>query len=490
MRSVIDRRALYIGGEWVSADSFEPVIDPATEEVLGEAPIASGDQIEAALAAARHAYDHGPWSRISQAERQAKLTIFLDVIERRRDEIVDLIVAEAGSPRALSQFLQYGIPLQHARHMVELSSRPTATPLAVETGPNARGTSTLSAGVLVRDAVGVVLAITPYNFPFFLNLGKVIPAMAVGCTTVLKPSPYTPFEAILLGEIAEESDLPAGVLNVVTGGNDVGTMLTTDRRVDLVSFTGSDIVGAKIQAQSAPSVKRLLLELGGKSALIVRPDADLDLAVGGGLSFTTHCGQGCALLTRLIVHNSVRKRYVELLRERLAGIRIGHPADPATMLGPMIRDIARRRTEEYVEIAKSEGARLVFGGRRPAGLDKGFYYEPTLFDDVDNRSRIAQEEVFGPIAVVIGYDDDDEAIALANDSDFGLSGAIYSGNPGLAYEMALKIRTGAVTINGGSGRMSSHFPFGGIKRSGYGREYGLEGLNEFTTLKTISFRAA
>lgn len=481
--------ALFIRGEWVSTAQHEPVLNPATEQVLGEAPVGELSHIDAALSAAREAFDRGPWPRLPAVKRQAMLTAFLDAVERRTDEIVALIVAEAGATQMLARHLQYAIPMQHARHMVELSVRPPATPLPVETTPNAQGGLTLGGGVLLRDPVGVVAAITPYNFPFFLNLGKIIPAMAVGCTVVLKPSPYTPFEALILGEIAEEIGLPAGVLNIITGGKDVGEMLTTDRRVDLVSFTGSDAVGAAIQAQSAPTLKRVLLELGGKSAMIVRPDADLAQAAFQGLmGFTIHCGQGCALLTRHIVHNSVRKQYVETLRGLTAAIKVGDPADAAVTMGPLIREVARRRTEQYVDIATSQGATLICGGKRPEGLERGFFYEPTLFDDVENSHRIAQEEVFGPVGVVIGYDSDDEAIAFANDSEFGLSGAVFSADVGRAYEMALQMRTGGVMINGGGGRMSSHAPFGGIKRSGYGREYGLEGLNEFTNMKTISFK--
>jgi aldehyde dehydrogenase (NAD+) len=447
--------------------------------------------IEAALSAAHDAFHKGPWPRLSARERQAKLTEFLDAVDRRAQEIVQLIIAEAGSTAMLAQYLQYGIPMKHARNTIEIMTRPAQTSLPVELSPAADGTTTLGATVLSREPVGVVAAITPYNFPFFLNIGKIIPAMAVGCTVVLKPSPYTPFEALILGEIAQEVGLPKGVLNIVTGGVEIGTALTTDRRVDLVSFTGSDTVGASIQAQSAPTLKRVLLELGGKSALIVRSDADVQQAAIDGIrGFTTHCGQGCALLTRHLVHNSIRPQYVEAVRQIVGAMKVGNPADPTVSMGPLIREGARARTEKYVDIALSEGAKLVTGGKRPAGLDKGFYYEPTFFEDVQNSHRIAQEEVFGPIGIVIGFDSDEEAIALANDSDFGLGGGIFSKDAGKAYEMALQIRTGSVAINGGSGTMSSHAPFGGIKRSGYGREYGHEGLNEFTYMKTIGFHAA
>lgn len=482
-------KSLYINGAWVEATAFEPVINPATEALLGEAPVGDAAAAEAAIAAARHAFDFGPWPRLPVRERQAKLSDFLDAIEHRAGEIIALIVAEAGATQMLAQYLHYGIPLQHARHMVELASRPAITPLAVETTPNFEGGLTLGAGVLVRDPAGVVACITPYNFPFFLNVGKIIPALAVGCTVVLKPSPYTPFEALILGEIADEVGLPKGVLNIITGGKEVGEALTSDKRVDLVSFTGSDAVGAAIQAQGAPTLKRMLLELGGKSAMIVREDADIAAAAQNGLGgFTIHAGQGCALLTRHLVHNAIRPAYIETIKAMAGHIKIGNPADASVSMGPLIREVARARTERYVDIALSQGATLVTGGKRPAGLEKGFFYEPTLFDNVQNAHRIAQEEVFGPIGVVIGFDTDEEAIALANDSEFGLSGAVFSKNVGRAYEMALQLRTGGVLINGGGGRMSSHAPFGGIKRSGYGREYGIDGLNEFTTIKTISFK--
>jgi acyl-CoA reductase-like NAD-dependent aldehyde dehydrogenase len=483
-------KALYVAGEWVPAPDVEAVINPATEEVLGEAPVGGAAELDAAIAAAHEAFHKGPWPRLPVAERQAKLREFLAAIRRRKAEIVALIVNEAGATAMLADFLQFEIPMKHAAHMVELASRPAITPLAVETTPSAVGT-TLGVNVMARDPAGVVAAITPYNFPFFLNLGKVVPALVVGCTVVLKPSPYTPYQALLFGEIADEVGLPKGVLNIVTGGVEVGEALTSDKRVDLISFTGSDAVGARIQAQAAPTLKRVLLELGGKSAMIVRADADLQAAAMSGLGgFTVHAGQGCALLTRHLVHNSVRAQYVEMLSRMADGIKVGDPSDPATGMGPLIREVARKRTESYVELALSQGARLAAGGCRPEGLTRGFYYRPTLFDDVRNDHRIAQEEVFGPIGVVIGFDDDDEAIALANDSEFGLSGAVFSKDAGRAYEIALQLRTGGVSINGGSGSMSSHAPFGGIKRSGYGREYGLEGLNEFTNIKTIAFHGA
>lgn len=489
MSKLKSRNALFIAGAWVTTTRSEAVVNPATEAAIGEAPIGDVVQAEAAIAAARHAFDHGPWPRMKPEQRQAKLTEFIDAIERRADEIVALIVEEAGAVAVLARHHQYGTAVRHARHMIAISSRAAVTPLYVETVPTAQGTN-LGAASLSREPVGVVTAITAYNFPFFLNMAKVVPALAVGCTMVVKPSPYTPFEALLLGEAAEEVGLPDGVLNIVTGGVEVGTMLTSDPRVDMVSFTGSDTVGAAIQAQAAPTLKRVVLELGGKSALIVRPDADLRLAAAIGFGgFVTHCGQGCNLLTRHVVHRSVRDEYLALLRAMLEHVKIGDPQDASTTLGPLIREVARQRAEKYVAHALEDGATLIAGGARPADLDKGFFFQPTLFADVANDHRLAQEEVFGPVGAVIDYDSDDEAIAIANDSRFGLSGGICSADVGRAYEMALRIRTGGVALNGGPGWMSSQAPFGGIKRSGHGRENGHEGLNEFTYSKVIGFHA-
>lgn len=491
MSMIQESRSLYINGEWVpvSTNATEPVFNPATEEVIGHAPTGGKDETEAAIAAARAAFDRGGWAQLNGRQRAQKLQAFYDALMRRSERIQALITTEAGAT-TIAQRVQFGIAMQHAQFFVSACGLDSSKTLPFEVNPTAGETKLLGGGVALREPVGVVAAITPYNFPFFLNVSKVFPALAAGNTVVLKPSPYTPFAALILAEAAHEAELPRGVLNVVTGGKEVGEMLTTDPRVDLITFTGSDTVGAAIQAQAAPTLKRLLLELGGKSALIVREDADLDQATAAGLmNFTWHAGQGCNLTTRHLVHNSVRAQYVERVVAMARAMKIGNPADPSVAMGPLIREAQRKKTEYYVELAQQEGARLVTGGRRPAGLDKGYFYEPTLFDDVDNRSRVAQEEVFGPIGVVIGYDTDDEAIAIANDSQYGLGGGIFSRNVGRAYELALRIRTGEVYLNGGTGGMSSHAPFGGIKRSGYGREFGIEGLYEYTHLKSILFHA-
>lgn len=482
--------SVFVAGEWVRATGEpEAVINPATEETIGMAPVGGLAEVEAAIAAARHAFDRGPWPRLSPQDRAAKLETFHDALMARQADFLQLITSEAGSVASIAP-LQFYFPMIIAKDAIDRGGRYRDIPLPTGTAPDMQGGSGLVGGVIRREPAGVVAAITPYNFPFFLNVVKLFPALVTGNTVILKPSPYTPLSALLLAEVAASVGFPPGVLSIITGGQAIGEKLTTDPRVDLVSFTGSDKVGALIAAQGAPTLKRLHLELGGKSALIVRADANLPAAIAAGMTYLTHCGQGCALQTRLIVHNSIRKAYVEALAEAHRSLKVGDPADPSVMLGPLIRESQRARVEHYVEEGRRSGATLVTGGKRPAGLVRGFFYEPTLFDDVDNESVLAQEEVFGPVGAVIGFDTDEQAVEMANRSEFGLSGGIFSQNLGAAFEMAAAIRTGGVSINGGGSVPGSPImaPFGGFKRSGIGREWGDEGLNAFTELKSVSFR--
>ena len=485
------RSDLYIGGEWVTptARQYEDVINPATEAAFAKVALGSQQDVLDAIAAARHAFDHGPWPKMFIGERVALLSKFLDALDARRSEICELIVAEAGSVRP-GLAIQYDIPMKHCRRLLADAMRISNGFAPLEITPSRDGRKVVGTSAIVHEPIGVVAAITPYNFPFFLNIVKVCHALPMGNTVVLKPSPLTPLEAIVLAEAAHAVGLPAGVLNVITGDIEAAALLTSDPRVDMVTFTGSDKVGSSIMAQAAPTLKKVHLELGGKSALIVREDADLALAVGSGMQFTTHSGQGCALTTRHLVHNALREKYVSLLSQALQSLKIGDPADASVQFGPLIRDVARRRSENYVDVALQAGGRLVTGGKRPAHLERGFYFEPTLFDNISNDSRLAQEEVFGPIAAVIGFDTDEQAIAMSNHSDFGLSGQVVSRDAGRAYEMALQLRTGGVAINGGGGTMLSGAPFGGYKRSGLGREYGQEALLEFCQTKSIGFQAA
>jgi aldehyde dehydrogenase (NAD+) len=483
---------MYIGGEWVApvSGSFEDVINPATEQAFAKAPVSSSDEVSQAIAAARQAFDKGPWPRMSVSERVTILRRLLDALQQRKEEIVALIVREAGATQFLASALQFDIPMKHAHRLLDDALLISGGFAPLEISPSMDGRKVLGTSSVVHDPVGVVAAITPYNFPFFLNIVKLCHALPMGNTVVLKPSPLTPLEALIIADAAHKVGLPSGVLNVITGDIQAGELLTSDPRVDMVTFTGSDKVGASIMAQGAPTLKKMHLELGGKSALIVRADANLANVVQDAMMFTTHAGQGCALTTRHLVHNSLRPAYVDMLGQALKAMKVGDTADASVHMGPLIRDAARQRCERYVDIALQAGARLVAGGRRPEHLERGYFFEPTLFDNVDNRSQAAQEEIFGPIAVVIGFDTDEEAIALANDSAFGLFGAICSADAGRAYEMALQLRTGGIAINGGSGTMLSGAPFGGYKRSGLGREYGREGLLEFCQSKAIAFRAA
>jgi len=483
---------LFIGGAFVPprAGGDEPVINPATEAVIGEAPVGDVSDAVAAIDAAQTAFQQGAWRKLGARGRVEAMWRFHDHLMDRADEICALIVAEAGATASSARGAQFLLPMKHFRYQLDMALRDFTTLSAPEITPGADGRRTLGTSIVHHAPIGMVAAITPYNYPFMLNLAKIVPALLMGNSVVLKPSPYTPFESLLLGEAAIAAGLPDGVLNIITGGLAVGTVLTTDPRIGLITFTGSDTVGAAIMAQAAPTLKRLVLELGGKSAMIVRPDADLKLAAFAGLTgFTSHAGQGCALLTRHVVHNSVRADYVARIAEMAKAVRVGDPAVSTSQMGPLIRGVARDRTEHYVQTAIDDGARLVAGGRRPPDLKRGFFYEPTLFDDVDNAARIAQEEVFGPIGVVIGYDTDEEAVRIANDSAFGLNAAIFTADAGKAYEMALEIDAGNVGINGGAGTMLSDAPFGGNRRSGFGRENGQVGLLEFTNARSIAFHA-
>lgn len=488
-----DIQAIYINGNWQppGSNQLEDVINPATEEVIGQAPVATLSDVDAALAAARAAFDHGPWPKMTFAERIEIMKRFRDCLQAREAEVCALLQAEVGVSYMLLKGPQFGGVIEALDYCMELALqiKPQANDVVVTPNimdPSAPGT--LGGATTFHEPYGVVAGISAYNYPLLINMTKLAPALITGNCLVLKPSPLTPFSALLLGKIADEAGLPAGVLNVVTGGVEVGSALTGDPRVDLISFTGSDAVGATILEQSAKNLKKVHLELGGKSAMIVRHDADLAVAAGNAaFNFTLHAGQGCALLTRYLVHNSIRPAFTEAVKAVLSQLKVGDPADPQNIIGPLISAAALAKTEHYVKKGLEEGARLVFGGQRPEGLEKGYFHNPTLFDDVDNASTVAQEEVFGPIGVIIGFDTDEEAIAIANNSNFGLSGGIISQDKVTAFAMAQQIRTGDVKINGGTGGLYFRAPFGGYKRSGIGREFGPNWLNEYMLEKSIHY---
>lgn len=486
-----DISALFIDGRWVDAGAErDAVVNPATEAIIGMAPVGGADSAEAAIAAARRAFDSGPWPEYSPEQRAVIMRRMHAALVARKAQIRELIIAEVGCAQLVTDLVQIGAPLEHFERTIADSLRPDTHYLPVEATPNPVDPSAphrLGGGETVREPIGVVAGITGYNFPFLLNLAKIVPALLAGNTMVLKPSPFTPYSALLFGEVALEIGLPLGVLNIITGGPDIGTLLSTDPRVDMVSFTGSEGVGAAIMVQAAPSLKRVHLELGGKSALIVRHDADIAKVVPEALfSFTANAGQGCALLTRLLVHNSIRAPFVAAMKAVASQWVIGDPTRAEVLMGPLIRESQRAKVEHFVRVGQEEGARLVHGGGRPAQATTGFFTDVTIFDDVTSSMTIAQEEIFGPVAAVIGFDSDAEAIAIANDSRFGLHGGIATQDAATGYRMARKIRTGSVAINGGMGKMP-YASIGGYKRSGLGREYGKDWLREFTLEKSLFY---
>jgi aldehyde dehydrogenase (NAD+) len=481
---------LFIGGHFVApGGGVEDVINPATEEAFGSSALGNVEDADKAIAAARHAFDEGPWPSTDRNRRADLMQKLLDQVIARREEVIELQMLEMGYTHFQCS-LVYDLGIALTTRTIELARKDPTKTLPMIITPRPDGTNALGGAILARDPIGVVVAITPYNAGNLLTLLKAIPAMAAGNTVVVKPSPFTPLQTMIVAEMVAELDLPPGVFNVVTGGIDVGKKLGSDPRVDMVSFTGSDKVGSEIIMQSAATIKKCHLELGGKSAMIVRHDADIEMAaMVAMMGFLTQSGQGCSHTTRMIVDNKIRPDFVAALARSIGGMKVGDPFAPDTFMGPLIRETACVRTENFCRRALEEGATLVTGGKRPEGLKRGFFFEPTLFDNVDNKSFLGQNEVFGPIGAVIGFDTDEEAIRLTNDTEYGLGGGIISRDIGTAMLMAKKMRTGMIYINGGPGGFHPDVAFGGYKRSGLGREWGEEGYNEFTEIKSILFPA-
>jgi aldehyde dehydrogenase (NAD+) len=480
---------LYIDGQWTDGTGTEvlSVVNPATEQEIGSVPQGTVTDAVHAIEAARRAFDDGPWPRMSAAQRSRVLLRISDGLKKRYDELVALSIAEAGSTRALANSLQVATPIEHFQDLVEriLPRFDFENPL-----PPLKGYR-LSQGVVLREPAGVAALITAYNFPLFLNLFKVAPALASGCTAVLKPSPYTPLQGLILGEIAAEADLPPGVLSIVTGDVEASRELTCNPMVDVVSFTGSEAVGRRVNRQAADTFKRVVLELGGKSANIICADADLEKAAADVvMGFTVHAGQGCSLLTRTLVHASRHDDLVAKVQTQLDQLTVGDPATDTTAMGPLIRESQRTKVEAMIDRARREGAQIAYGGGRPAHLDRGYFVEPTLLVDVHNSMEIARQEVFGPVGVIISFHDEDEAVRIANDSDFGLGGGVWSADPLKAYAIARRLRTGTVSVNGGAGALNPNAPFGGYKHSGLGREWGAYGMQEYLEHKAVTWPVA
>lgn len=479
----------FIGGTWTepAGTAVVDIVNPATEEVIASVPRATPDEARAAIAAARRAYDEGPWPHLPPAERGAALSRFAQALEARRSQLEDIAVRQVGALVGLARGLQVGFALEAAHRYAAMAG--TWSPLehtAIEGPPVDRQRSTQKLRLVQRVPAGVVAAITPFNYPLMMNVQKVFPALAVGCTVVLKPTPTTCWDAAVLAEAAEEAGLPTGVLSVLLGGEgDVGEVLASDPRVDVVTFTGSTATGRRIMELAAPTVKKVVLELGGKSPNVVLADADLDrwfLTDPGNLR---HCGQGCGQLTRVLAAREVYDDVVEGLRQRLSTMVVGPPDDPASELGPLVNARQYERVTGYIAIGQQEGARTVCGGGRPDHLPRGYYVSPTLFADVDNSMRIAQEEIFGPVPVVIPFDDDDEAVRIANDSIYGINASVWSSDDDRAWRVASRLLAGNVGVNCMANVMEG--PHGGFKQTGIGREWWQWSLQEYVELRGMSY---
>jgi betaine-aldehyde dehydrogenase len=467
----------FIGGKWVepAGSGTLAVHSPATEELVGRTPDSTDSDMDRAVAAAREAFDIGPWPRLSPNERADYMAQLSVAITARLDEFATLITNENGAPFSFSQMGQV---------FAATAVLDYYTNLAREYAFEDVRAGMMGSVIVRREPVGVVAGIIPWNVPLFIVMLKLGPALASGSTMVIKPAPETPLDALLMSEIIEEIGVPAGVVNVVPAGRDVGEHLVRHPDVDKVAFTGSTVAGRKIGAICGEQLKRCTLELGGKSAAIIAEDADLDAALPTLMPFALmNNGQACVAQTRIL---APRSRYAEVkdaLAEAVRNFKVGDPLDPTTECGPLTAERQRERVEGYIAKGKEEGATIVVGGGRPSGLDRGWYVEPTLFADVDNAMTIAQEEIFGPVLSLIAYDTDDDAVAIANDSDYGLSGSVYTSDVERGIEIAKRVRTGTYAVNNIG--MDFGAPFGGFKSSGVGRELGPEGLEAYLEDKSI-----
>ncbi len=476
--------ALLIDGRLVpgSGGTFA-TINPATEEPLGAAADGDAVDMDRAIAAARVAFDQSDWPRDSEM-RVRCLRQLRDALNGEIDLLREITVAEVGAPISLTYGGQLQVPVNDLAFPAAIAEKYSwSTDLGV-----AAPLGVLTKRTIVREPYGVVGAITPFNFPHQINLAKIGPALAAGNTIVLKPAPDTPWCAAELGRIiAEKTDFPAGAVNVVTSSDPrIGAQLAEDPRVDVVSFTGSTATGRAVMAAAAPTVKKVLLELGGKSAFIVLDDADVSEACAkAAVGASRHAGQGCAFTTRLLVPKGRYDDAVVAAADAMRQIKVGDPSDPNTVCGPLISARQRDRVERYLELAVDEGGEFACGGGRPDDLPAGFYVEPTLVVGLTNDARVAREEIFGPVLTVLAYDDDADAVRIANDSPYGLSATVYGGESSRTEWVASRLRVGTVNVNGGMW-YSADMPFGGYRQSGLGREMGLAGFEEFLETKVIA----
>ena len=469
-----NRSEIYVDGNWVASSGTEniDVINPSTEEIIGSTPAGTKEDVDLAVKAAKEAFQG--WSETSLEERLSYIENLAAKLGERSAEIGELISQEVGMPGKMSMMIQAGLP---ATTTASISGTAREFPFE----------ETIGRSLVTREPIGVVGCITPWNYPLHQIMAKVAPAMAVGCTVVLKPSEVAPLNAFLLAEIIDELNFPKGVFNLVSGvGPVVGEAIAAHPDVDMVSFTGSTRAGTRVAEIAAANVTRVHQELGGKSANIILDDADLSAAIPSAVGACfLNSGQTCSALTRLLVTSSKMEEAAELAAQAAAGFTVGPADDETSKLGPLVSQMQWDRVQSYIQTGIDEGATLVTGGLgKPDGLDSGYFVQPTVFANVKNSMKIAQEEIFGPVLSIIGYEDDDDAIQIANDSDYGLSGGVWSSDNERALKVAKKLRTGEVDMNGSF--LNTDAPFGGYKKSGNGRELGRFGMDEFVEAKQIN----
>ncbi len=470
---------LFIGGEWVTPASSATidVISPHSEEKVGSVPEASVDDVDRAVAAARAVFDDGEWPRRSPAERIEAVRKFADVYAARMMDMAEVITVEMGSPISFSQLAQSPAPWMMLNSFITVAEQH-------EWEEHRSGV--LGGDVIVRsEPVGVVAGIVPWNVPQFVTMSKLAPALLAGCTIIVKPAPETPLDAFLMAELLEEAGIPKGVVSVLPAGREVGEHLVKHPGIDKVAFTGSTAAGRRIAAICGEQLKRVSLELGGKSAAIILDDADL-AATMEGLKFASFMnnGQACVAQTRILASRKNYANVVDAVGQLAGSLQVGDPMQPTTEVGPLVAERQQERVQKYIALGQEEGAKIVVGGSEmPKGIDRGWYVQPTVFADVSNDMRIAREEIFGPVVAVIPFDDVDDAIRIANDSEYGLAGSVWTSDTDTGFDVARRVRTGTYGIN--QYTMDFVAPFGGYKASGIGREFGKEGLEHYLELKSI-----
>jgi len=478
---MFDRTSQFIAGRWVESGSGRTidVVSPVTEKVVGRVPIATTAEVDSAVSAARTAFDDGPWPRLSLEERAGLLRRFVEGILARRFRAIDLQILEMGATRAFTTMTLAGVP-GFLEQMITDAGR---------IGWREVRAGSVGKVIVFREPLGVTAAVTPWNAPLMVVLSKVLPSLLMGCPIVVKPAPESPISLYLLAEAAIDADLPPGVLSIVNGGADIGAYLVGHPGVDSVTFTGSVGGGRAIGAICAELIRPVTLELGGKSAALVCKGVDMTPYLQSLIdSSIRNSGQMCISTNRVLVHESQRDELVTQLVAKIATLKLGDPNDEDTYFGPLCSERQRDIVESYVASGLAQGARLACGGKRPASQPTGWFFEPTVFTDVHNSMRIAQEEIFGPVLSVISYASEEEAIAIANDSSFGLGGAVFAPDPEHGLDVARRIVTGTCAVNGGP-PSGGGGPFGGRKQSGLGRERSVEGLESFLAIKSVALPA-